>query len=1113
MAQAAAPDPRTLARVPLGRGLAQGEADTLVAPGSVGEANNVVVNRAGRYDKRRGWGLIPALDEGGSAMLTSPDRVDSAGREILQTDRDGDVYSWGPGRGRWESVGWLPPFSASHEPLVRTQAAVASGGLCRFGTDGKYELAVFQYLISGGGGSLDTYGQIRDAETGAVIGRDALVWSPARLTYPVVFRVGDTGWVVYAGGDVRVAQYRADLTFPDSAISTAITVLAFDAAPVDGASRAFVAFVDTAALTVVQLRTRGELNTAIASNSFAHAANVTDVFVLDGFSGEHAVIVCDGATGARRAYLYRINATTLAVVGVAIVIVTGWHELMAGGALDEAGNLRLYVYGRMAASTDPSVLATDYIAPAGVAISGSPRFLWRTLPLARPFRASDGLYLPVGAQAGGEGYGHYCLIRLDSSALVPEYAGCVIREIASGLAETQHWVDTGDSYQITSGILARSQAWGRDVTGLNRITLTEARSGMGAVDLPQQFVWGGAGLFGFDGYVVQDVNFVQPPHLSLPVSYLNAAGTAFFAAGDYLYRARYEYLDDQNVMHVSPWSNDLVVTVAPAATYRSIDINISTTQLTFHGLLANRSVTLALYRSEVDGVVDGVGTLYRLTGYGLEALAMPYDQATVPYNDDENDATNPELGFVLTSGGPLEAETMPPVVAICKHHGRLWAASAESDRTVWYSQELQTDETPRFNSQLRVQLGDAGENITGIASSGDRLAIFTRSSIYYVVGDGPTDTGAVDGFDGPYQIHGLFGCVDPGSIVSTSRGTYFRASSGICLLDVGGGVTVVGDPVRDLLDGDGAQILHAVYHEADARVVFHFVSDEVEGQSRLLIYDERHAIWTTASSLEVSSISRLAYHRENGALLLAGTAGAFEEGYGASPGFDGAEGDETAIVASLYSPWLRPGGEVGSWAILHAIHFEGEACGPSEWEARVAYEYDPADEESATIDLSTYARGDRVAWQIAPKRQTGQAWRVGLVESIPAEIPADVDAPSGCSWWGLTVDVERQRGLARVAADKRGGTALWGRLARSARWAGRLRAGCSVGRSARASAWLQEGPSAAGSMGPSTRPIRSIRIRSTRACTTRRPWTRSRRRPRRRRRKLRRGRPRRLTGR
>ena len=98
------------------------------------------------------------------------------------------------------------------------------------------------------------------------------------------------------------------------------------------------------------------------------------------------------------------------------------------------------------------------------------------------------------------------------------------------------------------------------------------------------------------------------------------------------------------------------------------------------------------------------------------------------------------------------------------------AASAEPDRSVWFSQQLQTDETPRWHEGLKVQLTDSDERIVALASLDQTLVIFTRSRIFAVSGLGPADTGRDGAFSGPAPIATAFGCLDPGSVVSTSRG-------------------------------------------------------------------------------------------------------------------------------------------------------------------------------------------------------------------------------------------------------------------------------------------------------------------------------------------------------
>lgn len=1013
---------RQLLRLPLGRGLDQSADPRLVAPGSLGEARNVVVDRAGRFVKRTGWGRLPILDEGGSLLLPYPDRADAAGVETLQTDRYGTVRAWGPGRGRWETLGYLPPFRAETEPLTRTQASIVAGFLVRFGDGDRYELIGWQHALTGGSSSLATYVQIRDRETHALIGRDSLAYTPA-LTSPVAFRVGTSAWVLHAlAPELKIERYGGDLvTFVTYTVS-ATPCIVFDAAPASSGTRAIVALADLVTSFEVHLLT--ETGSAVTpSVTVAAPAQVQTVAVCQAGS-EYRVLVAyenSGTPAHVDLALYRLDSA-LAVIGVPIIVESDCYELANVGVAWD-GSTTWVTWAGKETSAD-KLLATHVRAVFGSTVQTWRKRVWRAAPAARCLVTSEGVFLPLFTTTTdpddiSSGL-HQTLVRLDNemTALPPAYCGVMLRQVGTVTTEKGLWVDCGGGeYQIAVGVVTRDQTYGRSVTALDRVTLRAQRPRMPVASLPQQLVWGGAGLWGYDGNDVHDLNFVQPPHLYQdPLSPYVTGGSPNFVEGKYLYRARYECVDDRGVMHVSPWSNDLIADLTGVLNATKINLYIATTQLTQHGMRAgSRNITVAVYRSTVNGIVNGVGTLYRLTGYGDEALTAQYNVESFLWQDDENDATAAGLGSVLSSGGILEARVLPAVRALCLHQGRLWAASAEPERAIWFSQQLQTDETPRWHDALRVQLTDSDEPVTALASLDQTLIIFTRSRIFAVSGLGPVDTGRDGAFSGPSPIATAFGCLDAGSVVSTSRGVYFRAEAGLCLLSRDLSVTVVGDPVRDLVEG--GEIVHAVYHEAQARVVWHVVSNG-DGGSRFVVFDERHSLWTRLDSSEAGVTSHLAYSRASSGLLVSSDR-LLLEGYGAAPGFDGDPADPTWIECEIASPWLRAG-EVGGWMDLAMVHLEGELQAPSTWQ--VVFERDYTDEgaETASLEL-TGSRGARVVKQIGPATRNSQAFRLRLVEQAPLSLPVDQAAPQSCAWWGCTLETTQVQGLARIDLSHRHG--------------------------------------------------------------------------------------------
>jgi hypothetical protein len=1007
---------KALLRLPLGRGLAQDQDARLVAPGSLGEAHNVVVDRAGRFTKRTGWGEMPRDDENG-VELGAPDRVDPVGLELLQTTHsNGLVHSWGPGRQRWESVGWLPPFAVRSTPLARPASSIVTGVFATFGDDAKYELIVWQY--GAGGGNFEAYSTLRDAETGAIIQRESAVYPAARLTYPIVLSIGTYAWIVYAGPDVRVKRFATSLTAPTSTLYGSSAVV-FDACAVDGGTAAMVAWADLVSGDVTATLYDEDLG-LITTVTFP-GISPSDIAVCDGPPGQYLLAWTAGATGARVLHLEWLDSNF--DINWSVDVETGCESITTPVlGVDHRGFVWVSWFGRLtSASTDEEGLHIRCVI-AGVVQSWRRR-TWRCSPLAFPQQTGQGLYLPVGvASATGLTDAHMALLQIDDdlSESPARYAGLLVRQTVGGATIAQRWVDRGETYELGAVVVTRPQLYGRDVNGIDRVTIDpSARPTLPAVRLPQQFIWGSNGLWSYDGYEVTEVGFLQPPELFQdPLAPFTRGGSPTFGDGTYIYRARYEAVDDAGVMHLSPWSNDLTVTTdSTPSPVSEILLKIRTTQITAHGRRQFRAVSIALYRSNTNGVVDGVGTLYRLTAYGAEALSMPMDVPFIDYTDDEVDATSEGLGFITTDGR-LEARPAPPVLAMAVHAGRLWLASAEGDRRVWYSQSLQTDEMPQFHEQLSVQLTDSEERVTGLASVEGQLLIYSREAAYTISGTGPTDTGQVGGFDGPFRVSS-FGCIDPGSVVVTSRGAYARSAAGIVLHSRDNlAASVVSDPVRDLLEEPDAEILHAVYHEADARVVWHLWLPEF-GRSVLLIYDERQGCWTTADSAEVDEITHLAYDREAKALAFAGPFSVLREGYGGLA-FDGDPTDPTWYTVEIRSPWLRAG-EVGGWSQIELVHLEGEACTPGTWQLESRFDYNETSSHASTIDLTAKVRGDRIVKQIGLRQQTCTALQLALVEQTAGSLPIDQENPGGVRWWGLTLEASLRPGLARIDVTNRGG--------------------------------------------------------------------------------------------
>jgi len=1109
-----------LVGLPLGRGLAQGVDARLVTPGSVGEADNVLVDRAGRYTKRPGWGRLPRTSEVG-LEVASPDRVDVAGRELLQVDTDGGgLWSWGPGRQRWEAVGSLPEFRAERAPLVRVSQSLTGGGLLRFGVGGRYELAWWQLAFSGGGGSLESYYQLRDAETGASIGRDTQVYSGGLLTTPVGATVGDSAWLAYGGGPLTVTGLDGTLSGLSSIISVG-NVLAFDCCSLG--TQGVLAYSELAS-TDLEVKIREEDLSFHADATLALPGPADEVAVCAGQGGQVWVAAIVQVAGSRDILLWRLSSS-LSVVAGPITVETRIPDpdYLQIGLNAEGDCFVTYTNDNGLFVRFNDAIHVRCVLASTNAVQAWRKTLWRAFPASALCATDEGLYMAATADGTGPFSTpsgsfslpytslHTALIRVDNTYTgePPSFAGyAAAYTVSGGLTLRQRWIETEAGYRLA--ILATTEAVGDDLQGLDTIDLEAlGRRAARSLSLAQQApVWSLAGLWAFDGYDAHDVGILQPPALTFNSATGFTTGAApNFTDGDYVYIARYEAIDDRGVVHVSPFSGPMVIAVAPATTYTSITIGIRNTQLTRHGRLAGyRRLSVAIYRTDVNGAAAGVVRYYRLTELGDAALQFSAGDESITYIDSQLDATAAGLG-AWTTAERRAPQPPPPARDALAAKGRLWLVAADASREVWFSQQILADEMPWFSPQFSLQLLDTEEQIEALAALDDRVIIFTRSRIYVVEGDGPLDTGA-GAFLGPNLISSAFGCIERRSVISTSRGVYFLATCGLCLLDRGLSVQVIGDPVRDLVEG--ADLEAAVYDEAQARVIW--LRRYGEGLSSLVLYDERHAVWTTASSLELDQIRGLAWDRGRSALILAYPGGVTQEGYGAAPGFDGDPADPTWFGATLATPWVRSG-EPGSWAQVALVHLEGEVMGPSVSRLTAYRDYSSTSDGAYTIDTTSASRGDRVVRQIGLRHQTLSALRLTLAEVAPPTLPTDQDAPHGTRWWGLSMLAAPQPGLARISPDLQGGLLLWPGDLSSVQDSAPASALSSAAPWGLASAWASAAPSAEPLTAPSTTPRRQGRPTSTRLSTTPAASTRSARTRRPLQRRPRTGRGSRLTGR
>lgn len=188
-------------------------------------------------------------------------------------------------------------------------------------------------------------------------------------------------------------------------------------------------------------------------------------------------------------------------------------------------------------------------------------------------------------------------------------------------------------------------------------------------------------------------------------------------------------------------------------------------------------------------------------------------------------------------------ENAPPMSArfVTEFQSRVWLMN---NREVWYSREVIDGEEPSFNEALSFKLPYSG---TGFTPVDDRLVIFTERGIFWLSGDGPTDTGQGGGFAVPQRIPSDFTCVDARSIVRTEKGACFRSARGIEIIDRNLSPRLISGGVDHLLREDGYSEIVAAHWDRVAQVCRFVARNPTSDTFIILCWHSLYELWTTAS--------------------------------------------------------------------------------------------------------------------------------------------------------------------------------------------------------------------------------------------------------------------------
>jgi len=827
--------PTRVVDLPLTGGYDQAKDAVAVQAGSFIKLENLEYDAAGALWKRHGSSALPT-DTTDGLTLPAIQRLDTLGPELLaigtRANGGGDtlgepgayLWSYSSEQRQWSPRSSVSPCTFGRRPVLRSSLTLSASQPFVAYANGK-EIWVWRGPAGGGRAAPTLFYRIRDNTTGAILVDDTSLGVDADKF--VAFACGDVVAVVWFDGVTNFREIRIDTTSLSlsSVLLGPATVggvaVAWDACKIDDSTYAIVFTDGNTYLVRVALG---------VGQTHLHTVAGVEMGIPAVWSDGAKVGIAYSHAGGVSVDCYR--AATLAAVFVGTL------------AMDTSDPTQPAFYDRLAGCFDGLGTAAWVLADArlensltnkddglwGIAVDATSGALVNTLRhsyhlslCSRPWAYGSSVWVLAGPSTVNDP---------SSSQFVSQFGVALLNLTAHSSSSTRlpHLVGglpALDTFHAYVGIVhAPPLPYVVSTGGAGFLSVLELYASYNVVDAPprafdaliidftqpQAGLWGSASAQGslcqtgaltgwYDGYSATELGFLQRPRWSRADNYELIGGTGG-ASGSfrYSYIAVYAWRDGRGNLHLSEPSDPLVVDLTDTIIAEdggvSVRLFVKTTHATRKGDNddgSSRQSLVWIYRT----AANAPETYYLCDCVDLENSLSEYDVTFVDVETDEQ-LILVARGILYTAGGIIENRPPPPSSAVLEHKGRLWLASANDSKEIFFSKLLVSGEGPGFSEAFRLRIDDSPEGITGLAALDDKVIVFASRRIYAITGDGPNDKGGDGSFGGPFLVTSSAGCIDARSIVSWSGGVFFQSAEGLVLLDRGLGLTHAGAPVQDL---------------------------------------------------------------------------------------------------------------------------------------------------------------------------------------------------------------------------------------------------------------------------------------------------------------------------
>ena len=424
----------------------------------------------------------------------------------------------------------------------------------------------------------------------------------------------------------------------------------------------------------------------------------------------------------------------------------------------------------------------------------------------------------------------------------------------------------------------------------------------------------GGMLWAYDGEVIVEQNFhIYPENIS-PAQ--TASGP--LSNGQYQYSVTYEWTDFQGQIHRSNPSTPITVTVTSSAD-NQVTLTIPTLMVT-----AKQNVQVVVYRTEANGTI-----FYQATSVSSPLFNDP-TMFVVTFVDTVSDATLIGNPILYTTGGVVNNFAPPAPLLITIFKDRLIIVPAESPNSIWFSKEVVPGSPVEFSDQFIQNIDQRGGPITGIEQLDDKLILFKLAESFYMVGDGPDNTGAQNDFTQAQLITTDSGCNNAKSIVLMPVGVMYQSEKGWYTLGRNLGVTYTGAAVEAF---NGQTTTSSILIPKNRQVRFTLADGDT------LTYDyfvEQWAVYTNFNAMDSTVFENEFTFVQNSGLVLQEDESLYTD-------------NNQFIKMKATTSWLSMAGLQGFQRAYRCL-FIGDYISPHQLLISVSYDFDPSIQQQDYIN-------------------------------------------------------------------------------------------------------------------------------------------------------------------